>query len=225
MTTPVFIFGAGPQGRVVLDILRSSNAVVAGFLDDRATSSDREVSGLRILNAGDWLASDRPGAVVVAIGHNRVRMDVGNRIVAAGRHLHTAIHRSVVIGGDVEIGAGSVCMMGAAVATGCRLGVNVVVNSGVTLDHDSIVEDGAYLAPGVHTAGAVRIGARAFIGAGAILGPSVTIAHDAIVGAGSVVLNDIPANALAFGAPARVQRTLDGDADWSRILGGRRAGQ
>ena len=44
-----------------------------------------------------------------------------------------------------------------------------------------------------------------WIGGGAIILPGVSIGDDALIGAGSVVTRDIPAGAVAFGNPARVQ--------------------
>src|ERR1700676_4695108 len=43
------------------------------------------------------------------------------------------------------------------------------------------------------------------IGGGAIILPGVTIADDAIIGAGSVVTRDVPRGATALGNPARVR--------------------
>jgi acetyltransferase-like isoleucine patch superfamily enzyme len=52
----------------------------------------------------------------------------------------------------------------------------------------------------------VRIEDRVWIGARAIILKGVTIGHDAVIGAGSVVTHDIPAHSIAAGAPARVLR-------------------
>ncbi len=54
----------------------------------------------------------------------------------------------------------------------------------------------------------IVIGSNVWIGSGAIILPGVTIGDNSVVGAGSVVTRDIPANSLAFGAPARVMRDL-----------------
>lgn len=223
MTTPVFIFGAGPQGRVLLDILRSAQqASVAGFLDDRRDLASATVSGLPVFQASEWLAAGPHAAsVVVAIGNNQLRMGAGRRITEAGYRLHTAIHSSATVAHDVEIGDGSVLCMKAAVGTGCRLGINVVINTATTLDHDSVVEDGAYLSPGVHSAGDVHVGRHAFVGVGAILLPGVRIGDDAIVGAGSIVLDDVPARSVSYGTPARMHGIVDESLDWARILSGR----
>ncbi|WP_120077436.1 DapH/DapD/GlmU-related protein [Aurantiacibacter odishensis] len=50
----------------------------------------------------------------------------------------------------------------------------------------------------------IRIGKRCFIGGGAIILPGVTIADEVIVGAGSVVTQDVPARCAVGGNPARI---------------------
>jgi maltose O-acetyltransferase len=65
--------------------------------------------------------------------------------------------------------------------------------------------DPALRASGLEFARRVCIGRNVWIGAGAIILPDVSIADDAVIGAGSVVTRDVPAGATAFGNPARVQ--------------------
>jgi acetyltransferase-like isoleucine patch superfamily enzyme len=52
----------------------------------------------------------------------------------------------------------------------------------------------------------IRIGDDVWIGAGAIILDGVTIGAHAVIGAGSVVTRDIPADAVAMGVPAKVAR-------------------
>ena len=54
----------------------------------------------------------------------------------------------------------------------------------------------------------VRICRDAFIGAGTIILKGVTVGERAVVGAGSVVTRDVPADTVAGGAPARFLRSL-----------------
>jgi acetyltransferase-like isoleucine patch superfamily enzyme len=54
----------------------------------------------------------------------------------------------------------------------------------------------------------VKIGANVWIGSNATILPGVTIADDAIVGAGAVVTRDVPRRSIVAGAPARVMRTM-----------------
>lgn len=54
----------------------------------------------------------------------------------------------------------------------------------------------------------IHIGNHAWIGAGAIILPGVTIGDNVVIGAGSVVTRDIPANSIAVGNPCRVIREI-----------------
>ncbi len=47
-----------------------------------------------------------------------------------------------------------------------------------------------------------------WIGANVVIMPGVTIGENSVIGAGSVVTHDIPANVVAFGAPCKVQREI-----------------
>ncbi len=57
----------------------------------------------------------------------------------------------------------------------------------------------------------VIIGNNVWLGDSVIVGKGVTIGDNAVIGAGSVVVKDIPANAIAAGNPATVVKYLDSD--------------
>ena len=54
----------------------------------------------------------------------------------------------------------------------------------------------------------VHIGRNCWLGAGTIVLPGVTIGDNIVIGAGSVVARDIPANVVAVGNPCRVMREI-----------------
>ncbi len=61
---------------------------------------------------------------------------------------------------------------------------------------------------GWESAAPIVIGDNVWLAAGVIVCPGVTIGDDAVIGAGSVVTNDVPARVLAAGNPCRVIREL-----------------
>lgn len=111
-------------------------------------------------------------------------------------------------------------LTGVEIHPGATIGRRVVIDHGmgVVIGETAIVGDDCLIYHGVTLGGKTassreavsgprhpRVGNRVAIGAGAaVLGP-VTIGDDAVIGALSVVLADVPAGALAVGIPARVK--------------------
>lgn len=109
-----------------------------------------------------------------------------------------------------------------------HFGKGVYANFNLTLVDDThiYVGDHTMLAPNVTLATAghpilpelrekgyqynspVRIGRNCWLGAGVIVLPGVTIGDNTVVGAGSVVTHDLPANVVAVGNPCRVMREI-----------------
>ena len=54
----------------------------------------------------------------------------------------------------------------------------------------------------------IRIGKNCWLGAGVTVLPGVSIGDNTVVGAGSVVTHDLPANVVAVGTPCRVMREI-----------------
>lgn len=108
------------------------------------------------------------------------------------------------------------------------IGDNCLLCPGVRLDSASAIEigDNCMLAAGSYITDAdwhdiydrtravgatepVKLEQNVWIGDGAIVCKGVTIGENSVIGAGSVVVNDVPANTIAAGNPARVVKALD----------------
>jgi len=61
---------------------------------------------------------------------------------------------------------------------------------------------------GPELASPIRIGDSCWLGGGVIVLPGVTIGENTVIGAGSVVTKDIPANVVAVGNPCRILREI-----------------
>ena len=59
----------------------------------------------------------------------------------------------------------------------------------------------------------VSIGDNCWLGGNTIVCPGVKIGNNVVIGAGSVVTKDIPANVVAMGTPAKVVREITPDDD------------
>lgn len=216
----VAVFGAGNQGRVALEVLRAGGRSVPAFLDDGRSESHSEVSGVRVFKPSEFFAQHTPDdvEVFVAIGDAEARITVGNHLRAEGYHLANAVHPSAILSSTAQVGCGVLVCAGAFLGVDAKLCDFAVLNTAGSIDHDGVVGRGAYIAPGVSTAGDVHVGDKSFVGVGAVLGPNVVIGVEAVVAAGSVVLGHVPAATMVAGAPARLIRKLQTPLDWSRLL-------
>jgi acetyltransferase-like isoleucine patch superfamily enzyme len=109
-----------------------------------------------------------------------------------------------------DVSLAGACVLSAAAEIRLARGVLFARNVYVA-DHRHAFDDAtvAVQDQGMQGVAPVRIGEGAWLGQNVFVGPGVTIGEGAVIGANSVVLADVPARAVAVGAPARVVRHLD----------------
>ena len=110
---------------------------------------------------------------IVAIGNNRDRKRVSDE--HPKEKFGVAIHNSVFLWKDAEIGDGTVIMAGAIVQPGCKIGKHVILNTGCSVDHDCVLEDYVHIAPGAHLCGNVTVGEGTLVGTGVCIAPNTVI--------------------------------------------------
>lgn len=119
------------------------------------------------------------------------------------------------IGRDVYIADGLVIVEELSDRSNIQIGDRVSIAPRVTLVTSSHPNNSRIRAFAPVTTGPIRIDADAWIGAGAVILPGVHIGRGAIVGALSVVTNDVAALAVVAGQPARVISTLQPPSGWT----------
>lgn len=213
MALPRILFvGASGHGRVAFDAARCQGRFeLLGFADN-AVPVGTAVLGATVLGKTaelDRLAAEhRADGYFLGISDNVVRAKVHEmlRQLCPRLELVSVIHPSAVVARDVEIGAGSLVLAGAVINTLSRVGTACIVNTRSSLDHDGEMKAYSSILPGVVTGGNVVIGEFSCVCLGAHLSHKVNIGEHTVVGAGSVVLGDLPSFSLAYGVPARVIR-------------------
>ena len=220
----VVIYGAGQLGAMVACILSSRNDVqVVGFIDDDPHQVGQQYDHLKVVGDASLLPQlHQQGitAAIVAIGNNRIRGRIATHLTATGFELINAIHPTANISKKARIGKGSIIGAGTIICSNSVIGNNLYIGPGAVISHDTSVGDNVLLSVGCVVAARVDIASGAFIGAGARLVPAewgrenrLRIGENAVVGAGAVVLKDVPPNAVVVGVPARILRYRDPEAD------------
>lgn len=129
---------------------------------------------------------------------------------------------TVTVGKYVSIGDGTYANMNLTLIDDWKItiGKNVLIGPNVTLCttghpiHPSHRMDGTFSFP-------ITIGDNVWIGGNVFVLPGVSIGENSVIGAGSVVTKDIPANVIAVGNPCRVLREIN-DRDAQYYYGDRR---
>lgn len=172
------------------------------------------------------------------------------RVLSIGRDAiirsHTVIYAGSVIGDAFSTGHGALVRessdIGDRVSIGShsvvehhvRLANGVRIHSGAFIPEFSVLEQGSWVGPHVTFTNATyplapdakatlrgpHLMPGAKIGANATLLPGVVIGTDALVGAGSVVLRDVPDRAIVAGNPARVVSSIDDIAAYRSLAAG-----
>ena len=177
------------------------------MLSPRSTAERKELAPLEL--GPETVIST--GAVVFAGTRIGARVIVGDG---------ACVRERCVVGDDVVIGAGSL------VENDTTIGALTKIQAQAYITAYSTLEDSVFIAPCVVTTNdnfmgrtegrhelrkgpTIRRGAR--VGGGAVLCPGVEIGEEAYVGAGTVVIRDVPARAVVVGNPARRIRDVPDD--------------
>jgi sugar O-acyltransferase (sialic acid O-acetyltransferase NeuD family) len=210
MASSIVVYGASGHGKVVADAARAAGLTIEGFLDDDPAKRGTPFFGASVLGGREWLREATPRSIAWGIGSNHVRARLAPELEALGHRFATIVHPRAAVSPTATVGAGAVVFANAAINPDATIGPGAIVNTGAVVEHDCVVGSYAHLSPNAALGGGVRVGACAHLGVGVSVIPLVTIGEGTTVGAGSVVVRDLPPQVIAFGVPARVHRSQPG---------------
>lgn len=172
----IAVLGAGPHGHQLAALHNH-----ATLYDDRLKGYDSCLNGA---SRNPWLVGAAWPTVRRLIAEKIDNTD--DRHILAAYHQGRVVFPGAKIGRDVELGAHVHVQFNAVISHGCTIGDYVTVCPGAVLSGEVTVEDDV------------------FIGANAtIIHGGITIGRGALIGAGAVVIGNVPPGATVAGVPAR----------------------
>jgi len=192
---------------VIVDaLLASESCDVVGILDDDPAKAGTRLLGIAVLHSPGGLRSllnilDFDG-VAIGIGDNYVRDKKFRESGLCGLAPMNVIHPNAHLSRFVELGVGVTILAGAVINPGTVIEDNVCVNTSASVDHDNHLERGCHVFPNATLTGGVRVGQFAYVGSGAVVAPNLIIHKYSQVGAGAIVLKDVPEGVVVAGSPA-----------------------
>ncbi|GHU42879.1 transferase [Clostridia bacterium] len=206
----LIIFGGGGFGREVLWLAETINQKtpcwnILGFVDDYAKPGE-QINGYPVLGDTKWLLYYSEEVFVsCAIGNAKDRRTVVSKLAQNPNIKYPIlIAPDVICSSYVQIGEGTILCSGVIVTVNIVIGKHCILNLNARVGHDAVLADYVSVYPGVNISGKVLLGQCSEIGTGSSIIQGVSIGENAILGAGAVVVRDIPNDCTAVGVPAKV---------------------
>ena len=212
---PVIVLGAGGHAKVLVAALARLKVRVLGLVDADPAKKNSRILDVPVLGDDSAVLAHAPESVLLinglgTIGPTTARRDLYDRFVARGYRFATLVDPLALIAGPVEFSHGAQVLAGAVLQPGVSLGVNCIVNTRASIDHDCVIGAHVHIAPGATLSGNVHVGDGSHIGTGASIIHDIRIGAGCIIGVGAAVVHDVPDGVTAAGVPARI---LDGKSD------------
>ena len=209
------IIGAGKYGAVYLAYLKDAGIDIAGFLDDNPKEWNKRIDNIPVLGPISKLENlkDSHGieAVYCPLGNNRLRVKFLKYAESLGYQIPNYIHPSVKISSNVTIGKGVYILLGTNIMPYTVIKDFVMISMGVNVAHHNVLEIGTFLSTGCNFGASIIANPYTYCGIGSTIMTGVSsLGTDCLVGAGAVVVKDVPDGAVMAGVPAKVLKFKNG---------------
>lgn len=206
----VVVVGAGGFGREVMEIFKDENKIgkkwdIVGFIDEDLAIHGKCINGFPVIGGLDWLIENNSKEIgcVIAVGNPKTKKLIVDKLKNNEINFVNAIHPSVMMSEYVELGEDVIICAGTILTVNITIGNHVIININSTIGHDAIIKDYCSIMPTVKISGNNQLHKGVYVGTGATLIHQISVGMWTTIGAGAVVVNDIPGNVVAIGVPAK----------------------
>ena len=195
------IIGSGGHAKIIIDIINEiNNYNIIGIFDDNKTGYINEIPILGKITEIAFF-KDKIECFVIAIGNDNIR----NKIYEMNKNLdwEILIHPKSIVSKKTLIEKGTIVCAGSIIQTDVKIGRHCIINTGCSIDHETIIGDFSSICPKATICGQVKIGMCTFIGANSTVIQCINIGNNCIIGAGSVIIKNIDDFSKIVGNPGR----------------------
>lgn len=203
----IILVGFGGHAKSVADTIdQGMHYHIVGYIDHKP---DSRCADFQWLGTDDKLAEYYQKGIRNAIigvgfmGHHTIRDRLYMQLKKIGYRLPVIIDETAVIAKDVLIGEGTYVGKCAVINAGSMIGKMCIINTGALVEHENSIGDYSHIAVRSVLCGKVQIGMHVFIGANATIIQGIQIENECIIGAGSVVLSNVPEKRTVYGTIGR----------------------
>lgn len=204
MPERVYIFGYSGHSYVIIETLQALGIEIGGYFDKQEAGTNpydlsymgfEKEAGVKKIVGNDF--------VFPAIGDNRQRAVLVHFFEMLELRQFSIVDPTAKVSSSAVIAHSTYVARNACINARAMIGKGVIVNTGAIIEHECTIGDFSHVAPGGVLCGNVFLGTCTFFGASAVAKQGIMIEKDAVVGAGSVVLRNIPTGEVWVGNPAK----------------------
>lgn len=205
----IVVYGSGGFAREVVHLIEDINAQVEewnviGFIDDNVDNHGKIINDLPVLGGIKWIQNQSYISVALGIGSPSVKKSIISKLSTfTNIDFPNLIHPTVKFSKYNAIGKGNIICEGNILTTNITLRDFVIVNLNCTIGHDTTIGSYSTILPNASVSGDVVFEDGVDFGTNATIIQGITVGQDTIVGAGAVVVKDLPRKCTAVGMPAK----------------------
>lgn len=209
---PLVIFGAGELAEVAhFYFTHDARAPVAAFTVDAAYLKERQFCGQPVVAFEALAAAFPPDAhdLFVALSYARINALRAEKCAAAkalGYRLRTYVSSRATVWEGFEPGENCFILEDNTIQPFVRIAANVTLWSGNHIGHHALLGANCFITSQVVISGGVQVGENAFIGVNATIRDHVKIGARSVIGAGSLVLQDVPDDGVVAAAGTELSK-------------------
>lgn len=206
MKEKAIIVGAGTYGQVYAEYLKDEYQII-GFIDDDLCLRDTEINNIKILGDFEYLLKniDKSVNIFIPIGNNTVRCNLLKKVMQFGFNTPSYIHPTCNIHESVKIGKCVYILPNSNIMPLTQLKDFVLISMGVNIAHHTVIEEGCFFSQGSNIGANIHFEKNVFCGiASTVMTGVKKVGENSLIGAGAVIIRDVPDGATVVGNPGKI---------------------
>lgn len=202
------IVGAGSYGQVYEKYL-SETYNVLGFFDDNNKIIGKQVNDLPVLGKINdlhaFIKKDLSISIFVVIGNNKVRVSLLEEYNKLNYKTPSFIHHTTEIHSTVKFGKAVYILPRTNIMPLTIIEDFVMISMAVNIAHHVQIKKGCFLSQGSNIGASMILKPKVFMGIASTIMTSVkVVGENALIGAGAVIIKDVPKGVTVVGNPGRI---------------------
>jgi len=204
----LILIGGGGHCKSCIDVIEQEGRFEIKGIVDRKENIGKEVLGYKIIACDDDLdaLAKTYDYFLITLGQlksSKTRVRLYQSLKLLDKELPVIISPNAYVSPHATIQEGTIIMHDVVVNVGVKIGCNSIVNTKALLEHDVYIGNHNHISTKAVLNGDVKIGNQCTIGSNSTVIQGIKIANEIVLGAGAVVTKNLEKRGIYVGVPAK----------------------